>query len=69
MSRIVEAVLGYRRCDCKCNKVQQPVIIKNNIFGQQSSGSGISVPVGAGTPYVVDISQTQVWNLTSSQYN
>ena len=68
MSRIVEAVLGYRRCDCKCNKVQQPVIIKNNIFGQQSSGSGISVPVGAGTPYVADISQTQVYNLTSSQY-
>jgi hypothetical protein len=68
MSRIVEAILGYRRCDCKCNKVQQPVIIKNNIFGQQSSGSGISVPVGAGTPYVVDISQTQVWNLTPGQY-
>ena len=69
MSRIVEAILGYRRCDCKCNKVQQPVIIKNNIFGQQSQQpSGISVPVGAGTPYVVDISQTQVWNLTPGQY-
>ena len=62
MSRIVEAILGHRRCDCKCNKVQQPVIIKNNIFGQQSqpqqpSGGGsaavgvsaladVSAPVG-----------------------
>ena len=72
MSRIVEAVLDYRRCDCKCNRVKQPVIIKNNIFGQQSqqpSGGGGGSSVGVGAPYVVDISQTQVYNLTSSQYN
>ena len=74
MSRIVEAVLGYRRCDCKCNKVQQPVIIKNNIFGQQSqpqqpSGGGGSLSVGVGAPSGAGTSQTQTYTLTSSQYN
>ena len=79
MSRIVEAVLGHRRCDCKCNKVQQPVIIKNNIFGQQSQpqqpsgGGGSSVGVGAladvSAPSGAGTSQTQVYTLTSSQYN
>jgi hypothetical protein len=72
MSRIVEAVLGYRRCDCKCNKVQQPVIIKNNIFGQQSqqpSGGGGGSSVGVGAPSGAGISQTQVWNLTPDQYS
>ena len=72
MSRIVEAVLGYRRCDCKCNRVKQPVIIKNNIFGQQSqqpSGGGGGSSVGVGAPSGAGISQTQVYNLTSSQYN
>ena len=72
MSRIVEAVLGHRRCDCKCNKVQQPVIIKNNIFGQQSQpqqpgGGGSSVGVGA--PSGATAPQTQTYTLTSSQYN
>ena len=74
MSRIVEAILGYRRCDCKCNKVQQPVIINNNIYvsqsqPQQSSGGGGGLSVGVGAPSGAGISQTQVYNLTSSQYD
>ena len=50
MSRIVEAILGHRRCDCKCNRVQQPVIINNNIYvpqsQQPSSSSSGSAAVG-----------------------
>ena len=71
MSRIVEAVLGYRRCDCKCNKVQQPVRINNNIYPQQpSSSSSGSAAVGVSAlADVAGISQTQTYTLTSSQYN
>ena len=49
MSRIVEAILGHRRCDCKCNRVKQPVIINNNIYvpqSQQPSGGGGGSSVG-----------------------
>ena len=74
MSRIVEAILGHRRCDCKCNRVKQPVIINNNIYvpqsqPQQSSGGGTSVPVGVGAPSGATAPQTQTYTLTSSQYN
>ena len=61
-----------RRCDCKCNKVQQPVIINNNIYvpqSQQPSGGGGGSSVGVGAPSGAGTSQTQVYNLTSSQYN
>ena len=83
MSRIVEAILGHRRCDCKCNKVQQPVIINNNIYvpqpQQPSGGGGSSVGVsaladvaGASIPLppavpVATAPQTQVYPLTSNQ--
>ena len=55
MSRIVEAILGHRRCDCKCNKVQQPVIINNNIYGQQPSSSS-SGSAAVGVSALADVS-------------
>ena len=72
MSRIVEAILGHRRCDCKCNRVKQPVIINNNIYvpqSQQPSGGGGGSSVGVGAPSGATAPQTQTYTLTSSQYS
>jgi hypothetical protein len=60
-----------RRCDCKCNRVKQPVIINNNIYvpqPQQPSGGGGS-SVGVGAPSGATAPQTQTYTLTSSQYS